>query len=348
MCTALLAAPSQHPAVDALIRELPASLVTHSAATPNVASGPEFATALWREREDVRRLPPMAFYPVGWWEKQLLGTFEYPKETYAVHHWAKGWGKTTPKKIAPTQPSEAKVSILVPFRDVEGDRSELWAFVRERLELEMPEAEIVVASDDGDLPFHKTLALNRAAAEATGDVFVIFDADTFVDTDVMRALVAQVAARPDIWGQPYRTKIKLNEATTRMILDAGPAWHEAIDLRAHGQQESRTTFWAAPPLVLHREAWNTVGGTDERFLGWGQEDVAFATALNVLVGGPLRQRKGDALHLNHSRQGVSGNDSWLGQTEEQKKANIWLNGRYRAARTAEKMRALLEERMVAV
>src|SRR4029077_14989936 len=121
MCTALLAAPPQHVAIDLLIRLLPASLAANSAATPNVASGPEFATALWREREDVRRLPPSSFYPVGWWEKNLLGKVDYPPETYAVHHWAKGWGKPTPTQV---RKGTANVSILVPFRDTDGQRSE--------------------------------------------------------------------------------------------------------------------------------------------------------------------------------------------------------------------------------
>jgi hypothetical protein len=155
MCTALLAAPAAHPAIDILIRELPASLAANSAATPNVASGPEFATRLWRERDDVRRLPPMAFYPVGWWEKKLLGKIEYPKETYAVHHWAKGWGKPSVPQVR--KATNSAVSFLVPYRDADGGRGEQWDFVRSWLDRESPEAEVVV-SDDGENPFHKTLA----------------------------------------------------------------------------------------------------------------------------------------------------------------------------------------------
>lgn len=91
MCTALLASPPGHDAIDLLIRELPSNLKDHEADPPNIASGPEFATARWRDRDDVRRLPCWAFYPVGWWERQKLGKVEYPAGTYAVHHWAKGW-----------------------------------------------------------------------------------------------------------------------------------------------------------------------------------------------------------------------------------------------------------------
>jgi len=92
MCTAVLASPPAHPAIGQLIEELPAHLAEHAGATPNIASGPEYATARWRYRDDVRRLPVSVFYPVGWWERKLLGHVTYPDTTIAVHHWAKGWG----------------------------------------------------------------------------------------------------------------------------------------------------------------------------------------------------------------------------------------------------------------
>lgn len=344
MCTALLAAPKEHPAIDALIRELPGSLATHSAATPNVASGPEFATALWREREDVRRLPPASFYPVGWWEKKLLGKIEYPKETYAVHHWAKGWGKDAKPKV---RQGNGRVSVLVPFRDVDGQRGALWEYVRTWLDREFPDAEIVVAADDGEDPFHKTLALNRCARAATGDVFVIWDADTICDMDALRNVIATVEANPARWGQPYRRKVKLNQKSTEALM-RGEDWRSVLDVRLYGQHEASTTFNSAPPLVVHREAYEAVGGHDERFVGWGSEDQAFAQALSVLVGQPLRQERADCLHLNHPRTGRSGNDRWIGEDEGQHRANIMLKGRYRSARTKEAMRALLEERMVTV
>ena len=70
-----------------------------------------------------------------------------------------------------------------------------------------------------------------------------------------------------------------------------------LNVRLYGQHEASTTFNSAPPLVVHREAYEAVGGHDERFLGWGSEDQAFALALTVLVGQPLRQARADCLHL---------------------------------------------------
>lgn len=344
MCTAVLAAPKGHDAIGDLLRGLVQRLHDTEGMTANNAAGPEYATALWRERSDVRRLPPSYFFPIGWWEKGILGHTQLPPETYAVHWWNKGWDPAQPKSAPrPRSSSQTGVSILVPFRDADGTRTRLWSFVHERLQRLYPEAEIIVASDDGEDPFHKTLALNRAGAQATGDIFVIYDADTLVDVDALRETVQQVRENPMRWAQPFATKVKLNQAATEHILAQGSTWGGGLNIREFGQMESRTAFQQAPPLVVSREAWDIVGGMDERFSeGWGQEDLAFATALRVLVGQPLPRRRNEAWHLWHERIGVSGNDLWPGQTAEGKKYHIWLAGQYRAARKPEAMRKLLE------
>jgi glycosyl transferase-like sugar-binding protein len=342
MCTALLASPRKHPAIGILLEGLVDRLDATRGQTANNAVGPEYATAIWREREDVRRLPPSSFYPVGWWEKNLLGQVSYPPETYAVHHWAKGWGKPVETTV---RQGTSDVSILVPFRDSDGSRTMLWDFVRERLERLYPEAEIIVTSDDGQDPFHKTLALNRAARQATKDVFVIYDSDTLVDIDALRTVVKIVSADPMKWGRPYTQKVKLNEAATQAVLDAGAGWDGTLDWRQYGRPEGQSGMNAAPPLVVSRQAWEIVRGFDERFSrGWGQEDVAFARSLEVLCGPSLRGHRGVAFHLNHQRIGVSGNDLWPGQDVEGKKYHIWLMAQYRKARTPDQMRQLLEER----
>jgi hypothetical protein len=107
--------------------------------------------------------------------------------------------------------------------------------------------------------------------------------------------------------------------------------------------EGFTTFNAAPPLVVSRDAWDLVRGCDERFRGWGQEDQAMAQALTVMCGRPLR-KPGQALHLKHNRIGVSGNDFWPGQDVEGKRMNIVLQDEYRRARSVDAMRKLVEER----
>ena len=339
MCTAVLAAPPQHPAIGLLLDGVRDRLAQTRRKPANEAIGPEYATAHWRERDDVRRLPPWTFYPVGWWEKQLLGDIEYPAKTFAVHHWSKGWDakKPQPKTQSLEMP---KVSVLVAFRDVDGSRTRLWDFVRERFERELPELELVVATDDGTDPFHKTVALNRAADRATGDVFMITDADTWLDPELIRSGANFVAENPHRWSKPWTFKLKVNAQETEHILKLGEKWNGSVDAR-FGRPENRNSFSHAPPLIVSRQQFETVGGFDERFRGWGQEDVAFSMSLIRFYGAP-KKFAGTTIHLFHPRIGRSGDDLWEGQASN--KQNMLLVGEYRRARTAEQMKALIEQR----
>lgn len=235
------------------------------------------------------------------------------------------------------------VSFLVAFRDVDGTRTRLWDLIRDKLEASFPDAEIVVGTDDGVEPFHKTLALNRAAAASSGSVLAIWDADTWIDDRLVNDAIEQVAADPHVWCRPYRDKLKMNAAATDAVLAQGVAWDGTPPL-GFGKPEWRTTYRYAPPFVISRMLWDAVGGMCERFRGWGQEDEAFALAAERLFGQPRVPRApATALHLFHERIGRSGNDRWGGQTPEHTLANRALLARYRQARTSKQMTALLEE-----
>lgn len=90
LCPTVMGSPPGHPAIEALIEALPSWSRTHANNPPNQQTGPYFLTNQWRTRDDVRRLPPVAFYPVHWSNKRALGG-PYPPESYAVHHWAAQW-----------------------------------------------------------------------------------------------------------------------------------------------------------------------------------------------------------------------------------------------------------------
>ena len=93
LCPTVFGAEAGAPPLKDLLRALPEWQAVNAAKEPNHRTGPVLVTHEWRNRDDVRRLPVSTFYPVGWWEKDLLGEVTYPPETLAVHHWFKGWGK---------------------------------------------------------------------------------------------------------------------------------------------------------------------------------------------------------------------------------------------------------------
>lgn len=231
-----------------------------------------------------------------------------------------------------------KVSILVAFRDTSEDgwRTTLWDYIRRRLEREYG-FEIVVGTDDGIDPFHKTLALNRAAAQASGDVFWIHDSDTWAPPAQIHATTAGIGWDLSRWWRPYFRKVKLKEAETRLALEDQNYVFTFERKRNH--YERVTSYWAAPPLFVPRAIFEDVGGFDERHRGWGQEDEDFAKALRVLHGEPMHV-SGDVFHLWHPRLGMSGRDLWPGQEEHG--SNVALSRSYARARTPQQMRRVLE------
>jgi hypothetical protein len=187
------------------------------------------------------------------------------------------------------------LSLLVPFRTDDGPRARAWEHARDVWETHLPEAELVVR-DAGGERFHKAASFNLAASEANGDVFVLADADCIVDVDRVREAVS--IGRPVI---PFERICRLSRAATERVLDG-----EAPD-PGGGKCGALGTPYA---LVLSREHYFAVKGLDERFVGWGGEDNAFAYALSTMVA-PLLRLPGVAYHLWHPAQPKIGENGAL-------------------------------------
>lgn len=222
------------------------------------------------------------------------------------------------------------VSCIVPFRSTDPYREELFELVMSRIMTLMPDWELVVGDCEGE--FSRSAARNAGASFAEGDVLVFCDADTVWNADFLDAAVD--LAKP--WALPYSMYYNLNEKATEALLDDDSM--DDLVVPSESEYDHALDYVISGTVVVTREAYDTVGGYDERFIGWGYEDDAFATALTAFYGGPQRV-DGFVCHLWHP---VDNGDAFDHPYIDH---NRKLHQQYKqAARNENSMRLYLNER----
>lgn len=190
-----------------------------------------------------------------------------------------------------TPAPDLRVVVVVPRRSDGGRRDELWGYVKRWWGEHFPAWPIIEGHHD-DGPFNRSKAINDALRDREWDVVFITDGDSFVDDPRQ---VAEAVARAAGTGRisfAHNHFVGLKQRPSDAIL-AGEATPRFPTDR---WWDDRNT--ASSALAVPRSLWDRVGGFDERFVGWGGEDVAFSLACNVLGGGEERVR-GKVWHLWH-------------------------------------------------
>lgn len=221
--------------------------------------------------------------------------------------------------------------VLVGRRADHGRRDLLWAHCRARWERELGWP-VVEGHHDGEGPFCMSVAANRAAAAAGA-----WTVAAFVGADTLPGHVRQVQAAVTVAGEtgllvfPHDRYQALSEKGTDQVLsglplaEAEPEW-----------EPWPNTFSSL--LVIPRKVWDAVGGFDERFVGYGWEDLAFWAACCAVAGGYDRV-PGTVYHLWHERVAAERDEApeWP--------ANEALGRRYLAAKASrDLMLEILAER----
>jgi hypothetical protein len=246
-----------------------------------------------------------------------------------------------------------QISFLVPFR---ADRNQMqrirnWQWLRRYWEESMPGAEIIIGQSSGEV-FSKTEAVNDAASRATGRIFVILDADAYMDASVIQKCADDIELAQERgharWFIPYRALYRLTEVKSAQILKSDP--HRPVRLSSPpkdsdveskiGSMHGRR--YGAMIQIMSREAFEKVGGMDPRFRGWGGEDISFARALDTLYG-KHKTTNNDVLHIWHPKFGENYHTRiWAGQSSGE--VNKHLATRYSVATgDRDRMRALVDE-----
>jgi GT2 family glycosyltransferase len=141
-------------------------------------------------------------------------------------------------------------------------------------------------------------AVNAAAREATGDVFLLLNPDAELPSGAANRMLSALAGRSDAWAMGFRQV----DADGRFQLAMGPKPGLFVELARKLVQDrldrgdtalgnlidriseaGRVGWVAGSSLLVHRHAFEKVGGFDERFFLYF-EDIDFCIRLNSAGG----------------------------------------------------------------
>jgi hypothetical protein len=190
--------------------------------------------------------------------------------------------------------------ICVPWRsDNGGPRDDLWAYTKRQWEKHYPNCPIFEGDVEGE-QFRRAWACN-AAVKAAGDwdAYLIVDADTIMMPvtvnywPVVERAVQLVAGRRKMC-YAHDIRWMLGPTCTAHVLSHGTVCGgDPLTTGPHHNTFSGMTAVGAP-------MWETVNGFDQRFEGWGFEDLAFMHACGTL--GDIHRVPGVHAHLWHPRK----------------------------------------------
>lgn len=242
-----------------------------------------------------------------------------------------------------------KISLLIPFSSKDPIRKRNFKWVLEYWKHELPDAEIVIGKCSSKI-FCKGEALNHAAKKSTGKVLVIIDADAYISGTIIDHCADRILEELDnhLWYVPYRRLYRLTEDITNDIVNSDPANPLRLPspppkkfVENSGDRSKYGCRYGAMAMMFPREAYEILGRFDERFKGWGGEDVALLRALDTLYG-RHKTYKHDILHLWHPYFGSDYKTRvWEGQPYANVNSNL-ANKYHKATGHPSKMRELVD------
>lgn len=180
-----------------------------------------------------------------------------------------------------------KVAVCVPHRPADEEREANFRRTRQQWDaLGWP----VYTGNNPEPIFSRSRSVNLAAAQAIdADVLIVSDNDILLSNPGQAIDATQEALDHHAYVVTFSTLFVLDWDDTRAVRrGADPQPAKAI--------ETLRLIWGGL-FAVPRPLFDQVGGFDERFTGWGSQDIAFMVSCSTLAS--KRRIEGDAYHLRH-------------------------------------------------
>ncbi len=179
-----------------------------------------------------------------------------------------------------------RVVVLIPYRPGEPERERNWEFVRNWWD-----GWEVFTGDSGTPAFSCGSSCNRAS-EAAGDwdVAICTDADVALGSQKQARAAVKLAADTGSFVVAYSDLYYLDAVESERVCSGVVSLSNAKPWHGVGNT------WIGT-FMMRRDLWDTIGGYDERFVGYGVEDIAIYRAA-ATMGGAARN-PGTLYHLDH-------------------------------------------------
>ncbi len=176
--------------------------------------------------------------------------------------------------------------------------------------------------------FNKSWAFNVGFRHAHGEVLALGDADMIISgRDILSESIAMCRTDAEAV-KPYSHLIDLTLEETDQFLDSGECFIPARCGQAPDREGiGEFVCFCGGLFLIRRSVYDTLGGFDERFLGWGGEDDAMSEKIERLVASSRVVTGVTACHLYHERPRS------LRYEHEHYPRNVTLLRKYRNAST---------------
>ena len=151
-------------------------------------------------------------------------------------------------------------------------------------------------------PFNKSWGFNVAARQTARPILMFADADVVVGSSLESAI--ELCRNGVDAAKPYRRIVDLTADESRRVRNGDWTFVPQRPAQALPNREAQQEFvvFGGGVFVIGRGPYLTLGGFDERFVGWGGEDDAMTIKLRR-VGMRLAEcGERPALHLWHPRE----------------------------------------------